>query len=465
MLFDILKIIHSIVREVFTISKYKNNRSFHSGALNSFPSTILVDEHTGLPNFTYGRRVLAQRMDEKKADMRSFVLLKITITNFPKILNSFGYTTGNKVINKTSERLKQHISGGNFLFSSYLDGWFVIYEGDNPQKIAEEIIEWIQRPLQINGQTFLLNCNIGISAYPDDGTTEEDLLKYVTIATSNATSLGTGKIGHYFPNQSEELLKRFQLANDLHQSITQSELYMEYQPKIDVKSLQVTGAEALIRWKHPVLGNISPGVFIPIAIETGFEEYITVFVIDETIRQLKQWEKDGVSHPCVSFNLAPHNLGNPHLYDLIKVTIEKYDVSPHHLEIEVTEDSMRTDRDKMKNTIERIQSLGIQFSLDDMGNGFASVKDLVHLKFDTLKIDRSLIDNLEDNEEQQIVLRNVLEMSKNLKIKSLVEGVERKGQLDLLKAFGCMEVQGFYFSPSVSGEEMGRWFRNNACPK
>lgn len=443
----------------FIISKFKNSRSFHLGAFKPFTPTILIDEYTGLPNLTYGRKFLAQQINRYTEERRSFVLFKITITNFSRILSSFGYTTGNEVLDKTSKRLKQYFADKDSLFHSYMDGWYVIYEGTNTEKIAGEIIEVIQRPLQIGGQTLILSCNIGISAFPNDGTTVDDLMKHVTIATSNAMDLGPGKIGYYIPNQSDDLLKRFQLASDLHKSIVKNELYMEYQPKIDVKSLKVTGAEALIRWKHPVLGYVSPGEFIPIAIETGFEEYITVFVIDETIRQLKQWEKDGIANPSVSFNLAPHNLCNSHLYDLIRVTVEKYNVSPKNLEIEVTEDSVRTDRDKIKNSIEKLQAFGIQFALDDMGNGFASVKDLVYFKFDTLKIDRSLIDNLENSEVQQIVLKNVLEMSENLKIKSLVEGVERKEQLELLREFGCIEIQGFYFSPSVSGEEMGRWFR------
>lgn len=417
------------------------------------------DHYTGLPNLAYGWEFFKKTIDRNAQKNTSLTLYKIVISNFSNILTTFGHEIANQVLLQTSKRLVQFMYNRGFLFHSYTDGWYAIIQRDEDvQQTARKMIEIVQEPLKIEQQRILLAANVGISLYPKDGTNVSDLMKNSTIAAFSAKEIGQGKEEFFIKNQDIKLLKQSQLASSVYYSVENNELYLEYQPKIDVKSLKVTGAEALIRWQHPVWGNVSPGEFIPIIEDMGLGEDVTFFVIHESIRQLQQWEKDSVTNPRVSLNLAPELLYNPYLYDVLKKTIENYNVSPKKLEIEIIEDTKLEYDDTIKNTIEKIKSLGIRLALDDMGDGFSSVYDLIHFKFDTLKIDRRAIDDLENSEDQEIIIKSLLDICNNLKIKSVVEGVERREQFDMLREMGCDEIQGFYFSPSVSAEEMKSWF-------
>lgn len=418
------------------------------------------DQYTSLPNPIYGRKFLEKTINENKQKKRKFTLYKVIIPTYDNILTTFGHEIAEQVLLEVSRRLHQFMFNKGFLYHSYTDGWYAIIQKDkNIEEIAKKIIEVVQEPLIINRQKFHLNANVGIGLYPKDGETVVDLIKHTTIATTAAVELGPGKKGFYVKDKSIDLLRRSQLIAAIFQSIQNGEFYLEYQPKIDLKSLKVTGAEALLRWNHPIWENISAGEFIPLAQNMGLSEDITAFVIGKSIQQLRKWQDAGVSNPKVSINLAPENFLLPNLYNYIKKTLKKYKVDPERLEIEVTEETQLKYDEVLINTIEKIQSLGVRLALDDMGDGFASVYDLVHYNFDTVKIDRQAIDDLENSEEQQIILKSLLDLFRRLKVKTIVEGVERKEQFDLVREMGCDEIQGFYFSRSISSENMQRWFQ------
>ena len=424
------------------------------------------DNKSGLPNMTYGWEYLENKINKSKQKNKKFTVYKVLIAQFNKILNTFGYEIATEVISKTSKRLVQFMYEKGFIFHSYTDGWYVVVPGEkNLQEMAGKLISIVQKPLIVNKQKIHLNANVGIGLYPRDGENVADLMKHTTIAASSAVEMGPGRKGFYIHEESIKLLKDSQLISDLFLSIQKNELYLEYQPKIDAKSLAVTGAEALIRWHHPVWGDLSAGEFIPFVKSMGLEEDISVFIINEAVRQLKQWEKEGVSDPRVSINLSPENFSIPSLYNYIKRILKKHKVSPQQLEIEITEDTKLNYDKEIIESVEKIRNLGVSVALDDIGDGFSSIYDLIYFKFATVKIDRMAIDDLENNQEQKIIVKALIDICKSLKIKSIVEGVERKEQLEILRDMGCDEIQGFYFSPSVSSEEMKKWFQmDHAVP-
>ena len=418
------------------------------------------DQYTGLPDLTYGRRYLKKVINENKQKKHKFTLYKIIIPTYDNILTTLGHEIAEQVLLETSKRLNQFMFNKGFLFHSYTDGWYAIIQKDKKiQAIAAELIEVVQESMTINQQKIHLSANVGIGIFPRDGGNIVDLIKHTTIATTAAIKLGPGKQGFYIQDKSIDLLRQSQLTADLFQSIQNGELYLEYQPQVNVKTLKVTGAEALLRWKHPIWENIPPNEFIPLAKKMNLDEDITAFVIGKAIQQLRKWQDAGVPTPIVSINLAPENFLLPNLYNYIKKTLKKYKIAPEQLEIEVTEETKLKYDEILINTIENIQSLGINLALDDMGDGFASIYDLVHYKFNTVKIDRQAIDDIEHNQEQQIIIKSLLDLCHRLKVKTIVEGVERKEQFDLIREMGADEIQGYYISPSVSGQDMQKWFQ------
>ena len=418
------------------------------------------DQYTGLPDLTYGRKYLKKVINENKQKKHKFTLYKIIIPTYDNILTTLGHEIAEQVLLETSKRLNQFMFNKGFLFHSYTDGWYAIIQKDKKiQAIAAELIEVVQESMTINQQKIHLSANVGIGIFPRDGGNIVDLIKHTTIATTAAIKLGPGKQGFYIRDKSIDLLRQSQLTADLFQSIQNGELYLEYQPQVNVKTLKVTGAEALLRWKHPIWENIPPNEFIPLAKKMNLDEDITAFVIGKAIQQLRKWQDAGVPTPIVSINLAPENFLLPNLYNYIKKTLKKYKIAPEQLEIEVTEETKLKYDEILINTIENIQSLGINLALDDMGDGFASIYDLVHYKFNTVKIDRQAIDDIEHNQEQQIIIKSLLDLCHRLKVKTIVEGVERKEQFDLIREMGADEIQGYYISPSVSGQDMQKWFQ------
>lgn len=438
----------------FVIERSKDDYQNNINLLN------YQDQYTGLPNSSYGHQYLEKTINDHQQRKRTFTLYKIIIPTFRNIVTTFGHETANQVLLEVSNRLSEFISNKGFLYHSHLDGWYAIIPKDQDvQQTTKEMIKIIQEPLTIDQQRLHLSAKVGIGLFQRDGDNAKDLINHTTTALTADQALDHGKKGLAIHDYSIDLLRKSQLTANLFQSIQNKELYLEYQPKINIKSLKVTGAEALLRWEHPIWKNISPGEFIPLIQELGLSEDIAKFTIEEAVRQLKRWQEDGIEFPKVSVNLEPENFLIPDLSDFIKRTLNKYNVSPEQLELEVTEDTKLKYDESTIDAVEKIHSLGIGLALDDIGNGFGSVYDLVQFKFNTVKIDRKAIDDLENNEEQQIIIQTLLELCRRLNIKSVVEGVERKTQFDILRKLDCDEIQGFYFSPSVSAESMKHWFQ------
>lgn len=431
-----------------------------AGLIQDNNTMISNDSFTGLPNLSDGWKAIERLINQSGQKKKKFALVKVVVSNFPNLLITFGNDIAHQVLYEVSHRLTKYMDNKGLAFHSYTDGWYLVfYSVRNIEKVVEKMMGILQNPINIDDEKVHLIINVGMTRYPDHGINVEELMKHTMIATLSAVKHGPGGKDIYTEEENIALLKKAQLRQDLFECIQKNELYLEYQPKVCVKSLAVTGAEALIRWQHPIWGNVSPAEFIPLIKEIGLEENLTLFVIDEAVKQLKQWQKAGISSPNLSINLSPECLLLPGLYSYLKSILKKYKVSPKQLEIEITEDVKLKYNATILNTLAKIQDLGINIALDDMGEGFSSLYDLVNYKIDTLKIDRRAIDELENCNSQRTIIKGLLDICDELGIKTVVEGVERKAQFDVLKEMDCDEIQGFYFSPSISSQEMEKWFQ------
>ncbi|NCU18201.1 EAL domain-containing protein [Pallidibacillus pasinlerensis] len=249
------------------------------------------------------------------------------------------------------------------------------------------------------------------------------------------------------------------LRDDLHDAIKNNALHIEYQPKINISEGKIAGSEALLRWKHPQYGNVSPGIFIPLVMEYGLNGKMMELVVNTVCEQVKQWERDNVPVKGVSFNLSPKSFLNPTLVKTIHKIFQHHCVSPDIFEIEITEEAILHKTDIVNQQFSQLRELGFSFALDDLGKGYTSFTTLSEFPFDTVKFDRSFIRDIECSYDNRYIVKSFIEMSKRMGKKTVAEGVETKNQLTILQELNCDEIQGFYYSPSVSGEEMANWYK------
>ena len=248
------------------------------------------------------------------------------------------------------------------------------------------------------------------------------------------------------------------IKSELEKSITKKELYMEYQPKINIVEGKVAGSEALIRWKHPIFGNVPPAKFIPFACEHNLDHKIMEYVVDSVCEQVKQWHKDKVPVSNISFNLSPKSFLNSKLVNKITAIFNKHELSTEFFEIEITEEAILQRPDLVHQQFSQLKDLGFKITLDHLGIGDASFSRLTEYPFDTIKIDRSYIRDIDRSYDSRYIVKSFIEICKRIGKKVAAEGVENKEQLMILKELDCDEIQGFYYSPSIPGDEMAKWY-------
>lgn len=423
------------------------------------------DELTNLPNFLNGSRHIEELINRHIPSPKRFALFCINLDGFSRINNSLGFKVADDAFKYLSVELEQFLKKGFFLFRSQGDEWYAIVEkpmkNEDYMSLARNIIDTIQSPLHIQDYSIRITASIGISIYPDDGANKVELIKNANTALKRAKKHGSANYQMYSANMNIESFKTFQLENDLHRAIEKGELYMEYQPKVDVKLQRATSAEALIRWNHPLWGEVSPMEFITIAEESHVHRKISEFVIDTICKQVGKWEREEIDFTTISFNLSAKDFLKSSLMGTLKAATNRYNINPKHLEIELTEGTLLQETSVVHDQIEQIKAMGITLSLDDFGTGYSSMHYLKKLPVDTIKIDRTFIQHIHTNDEDKIIVKSTIDLSKGLNKSVVAEGVENEEQFNILRSFGCDFIQGYYFSKSVSAKRMTEIFKMN----
>jgi EAL domain-containing protein (putative c-di-GMP-specific phosphodiesterase class I) len=321
---------------------------------------------------------------------------------------------------------------------------------------ARKIIAALARPHQLTGHEIHLTVSIGISVYPDDGEDAETLLKSADMALFHAKDQGRDCYQFYEPELNARSVERHTIEAGLHRALEQCEFELHYQPKMNLRTGDVVGAEALIRWRHPDRGLIEPAEFVPIAEASGLIRPIGHWVVHEACRQAQAWQDAGLQPIPVSVNISAVEFRSKSFLNSIADILKSTSLDPRYLEIELTESSLMAQGDDTSSVLHALKALGVQLAIDDFGTGWSSLSYLRHFPIDALKVDKSFVQEINAGSNAARIVSAVISMGKGLKHRVIAEGVETRDQLAFLRAENCDEGQGYFFSRPMVAQQFAR---------
>ena len=326
--------------------------------------------------------------------------------------------------------------------------------------VSNRILEQLVRPLRIENESIVVGVSIGIAIAPRDGRDVDTLIRNAGVALFHAKQHGRGHARFYDAAMAEEASADFQLEADLRIAIEREQLFVHYQPTVELSDGRVTGFEALVRWNHPERGVVAPDAFIPIAESAGLIEAIGEFVLGEACRQVRAWEDAEMPAIRVAVNVSPKQLAAPNFVERFQEIVEEAGVSGTQLELELTETAMVEHPEQTVRALNALKGIGLRVSLDDFGTGYSSLSHLKGFPLDTVKIDRSFVMDLPDGRDGAAVTEAILSMAAALGLRVIAEGVETPEQLDFLRERGCAEAQGYFLRPPVSPDDATELLRS-----
>ncbi|PWS35519.1 diguanylate cyclase [Falsiroseomonas bella] len=414
------------------------------------------DVLTGLPN----RVLFAERLREALAPERLRRMVAVhclDLDDFKGVNDSLGHPVGDQLLVAAATRMASTLRAGDVLARLGGDEFAVIQPDiAGPEEAAEtaaRLVQALGRPFCIAGYTLRSGGSVGTALAPLHGMTAEALLQRADIALYRAKSGGRGRSMLFTADQEERLVERRRLEEDLHQAVQGRQMVLAYQPKFRLRDGGLDGVEALLRWQHPERGWIPPGLFIPVAEETGLIHKLTRFVLEEACRQALRWRAEGLEVP-VAVNLSAAEFGAGQGTRLVQEALEATGGDPRLLEVEVTEGVFLRKAERAAAEVAALRRLGVRVALDDFGTGYSSLGYLQHLPFDVIKVDRQFVDRIEEAGPSLHIVDAVIRLAHGLSAKVVAEGVERRGQLQALAELGCDQAQGFLLSRPLAAEAL-----------
>lgn len=415
------------------------------------------DTITGLPN-----RNEMNRFFDTHTGHEDIGVLFIDLDQFKVINDTLGHDTGDLLIREVGNRLRKFIRNGQQAFRIGGDEFLFIVKNCNQnqaEQLAEEILQSIKNVYLIGGNELYVTGSIGISISSIEDSDRSMLLKTADTAMYKAKGLGKNQYCVYNELMGMKEVRKMELEKDLQWALEDNQFYIEYQPKWNVKTNNLVGFEALIRWKHPRLGIISPLEFIPIAEETGTIVSLTKWTLDEACRQCREWQLQGTTQP-VSVNISIRLFQTDSLLEYVQDALEIAGLEPHMLELEITESMVLFDIEEIIRQLQGIRTLGVKISMDDFGTGYSSIGLLDRMPLDSLKLDRLFTNDIE-TESKRAIIHAILLMAENLHLDVIAEGVESQEHIESLTQLGCNVMQGYYYGKPMSIEEIDEWVKVN----
>jgi diguanylate cyclase (GGDEF)-like protein/PAS domain S-box-containing protein len=428
---------------------------------------------TGLPN----RRLLLYQLDNEIARARRHnhhgALLFIDLDNFKTINDSLGHSVGDKLLKLVAARIKEFIRQEDSAARMGGDEFTIILThlnttaepaANKAREIAEELSLCLSNPCQIEGQTLHITPSVGVSLFPKEGAGADEILKQADTAMYRAKAAGRNEIRFFLPSMQEAANERLRLNTELRQALDRNEFAIYYQPQVE-QSGNIIGAEALLRWHHPERGVIPPGLFLRIAEETGLMVEIGRWVLRTACLHIREWTASGLLKDSivVAVNISGKEFAAPDFIDGVVTVLQETGASPDHLGIELTEGSLISTGDDIVEKITRLRKMGVKFSVDDFGTGYSSLSYLNKLPLNTLKIDRSFVNDIKDAEHSVVLVDTIIMMTQNLGLEVIAEGVETEEELRYLAQRGCDKYQGYYFSRPVPVETFTSMLSSGNC--
>ena len=416
------------------------------------------DSLTTLPNRLFFLERLQGAIDSLDKHHRMLTVMFVDLDGFKPINDSLGHDIGDKVLRCVGERLRGVIGKEYSVARLGGDEFTVLVEGrmvpEQVSALAQRLLRKVERPIRISGYELHVTASIGISLYPRDGADAESLLRNADAAMYRAKKGGRNTSHFYTADITETARYHLQLENRLHGALERGELYLVYQPEVNLRSGRIIAAEALLRWCDAEKGELSPKAFIPIAEKTGMILEIGEWVLRTACLQWQQWRDAGMELERISVNLSAFQLQQESLYDKIATILEETGCPAEHLELEISEDFVVHQNKSALQTLASLRELGIIIAIDDFGTGHASLNHLKSLSANKLKIDRSFIRDIPNEPDDEAIVRSIVALAKALRMIAIAEGVETKEQSDFLKQIGCDQGQGYLYSRPLSPEQL-----------
>jgi len=423
------------------------------------------DALTGLPNRVLFSDRLEQGIEKAKRHKTGLALFFIDLDKFKHINDSLGHAVGDSVLKVVAKRLEGIIRKEDTLARLSGDEFTVIMEEltqpEDAALLAEKILKTLAESMYINDHILYVSGSIGISLYPQDTTDAQELLKYADTAMYKAKEEGRNTFQFYSPKMTEFALERMDMKTCLRQAIDNEEFVIHYQPQINACTNTLVGLEALVRWQHPTKGLLSPEKFIPLAEETGMIVEIDRSVMRTAMKQVSRWYKEGLTPGVLALNLSIKQLEGDDFLQEVEDSIKAYDFKSEWLELEITEGQMMKKPEEAIAKLRQINDLGIGISIDDFGTGYSSLSFLKRLPINRLKIDRSFIQDIPEDEEDVAIVKAIIALAGSLKLDLVAEGVETSEQRDFLIDNGCINIQGHYYSHPTPIEEIKEMLLKN----
>ena len=424
------------------------------------------DIMTNLINDRFFLRKLKNAIQVAKAQNKQGALIYIDIDNFITINNNYGFQFGNLVIREIAKQLNSLISQSCELAKFPGDKFMILVHDFKDMKEIEEICnniyEYFKRPIEILDNQIYINLSLGVTIFPNDSTDENELLKFCDFAVTQSKHSGKNVCTIFNKEVAKSYYRRTLIESEILNAIENQEFYLHYQPKIDISSNRITSLEALIRWNNNKLGFISPGEFIPIAEGKGYIVQIGNWVLEEAIKTASQWKDKGYYFESIAVNISPTQLKRKEFKPTLIKLCKKYNIPHSLLEIEITESTLMGTCEENIGILKELIDSGFKIAIDDFGTGYSNLISLIEFPISTLKIDKSIVDNIEC-EKNKLVFKSIVTLGRNLKFEIIAEGVETKDQLDILSKLGCDGIQGYYFSKPLPKEEIEGWLEKGKC--
>ena len=409
------------------------------------------DSLTGLPNRILLQDRLCQAIEHSDRSGAPFWIAFLDLDRFKFINDTLGHKIGDLVLIGISRRLEQAIRDLDTVARFGGDEFIIILQGQIDEnlntQILHRLIQAVATPAIIEGNEIASTCSVGISVYPTDGSNADMLLRNADLAMYRAKELGRNNLQFFTQSMNDKLTDRLRMETHLRKALDLNEFILFYQPKVDLNTKKIVGMEALIRWNSKELGFILPQHFIPLAEETGLIIPIWGWVLNTACAQAVAWQKAGFGKLQMSVNLSARQFRQKNLLESISSILIKTGLDACNLELELTESLIMNEVESSLQILHDIKALGVSLAIDDFGTGYSSLSYLKDLPMDTLKIDKSFIDDIVSYADEAPIVASIISLARNLKLKVIAEGVESQEQMTYLKHHGCHEIQGYYFSP------------------
>jgi len=437
------------------------------------------DGLTGLPNRELFEQHLSSAINESHQHGERLALLYIDLDRFKRINDNLGHGIGDALLKSVAERLLNSVREDDLISRATNDSVrevsrlggdeFVVLlthvkEEGHVLDVADRIQRSLVQPFTHDGHEFIVTASVGIAIFPDHGRDFEELLGNADASMYHAKLNGRNSSRVFSDTVSVKSLDRLDLELELRKALEHKELHLEYQPKVDIKTWRIVGAEALLRWQHPDRGAISPAVFIPLAEETGLIVDIGNWIIESVCDQIKTWQSNMNDDLSIAINLSPLQFSHDDLVSSIERSVDKSQISPRALQLEITESLLMQDADRAASVLGKLREMGHKIAIDDFGTGYSSLSYLRKFPINSLKIDRSFVNDISSVRGDAVICKAIIAMAHSLDMEVIAEGVETTDQLEFLRQESCDQLQGYLYSKALKADQYIKLYNHQKSP-